>query len=108
MKQYLGLSYVYENGTETQLSREKSSGLSSESLRLEIAGLPKNIVKDFQTAAELSDMEQMDHLVAQIRTTNKALAQVFAEYIDTFQYDKILILLDKEARAIKPDHQEHL
>lgn len=96
MRQHLGVEYVYESGPQSEGAKVKVNGISRESICRAILALPENRVKDLRSAAELSDMEKIDQVVAKISETDTNLAQVLKGYVESFQYDKILNLLDNE------------
>lgn len=99
MAQHLGIRYIYENGTNAYVEEKEKTGLSRTSIKAALQNLPEDTVKELRYAAELSDMDQIEQIVTDISEKDKALAIVLKEYVDTFQYDMILALLDQEEKS---------
>lgn len=94
---YLGVDYIYEEIETTSAGNDGTSGLSGATLRDEIALLAEEVLVQFRSAIELSDMEQIDRLVAGIGEDHAALGNELKKLVDTFQYDHILAILDEVA-----------
>ena len=90
----LGVDYIYETIAEEASATSESSGLSGQDLRSEIVHLPRKFAEELEAAIELSDMERMDQLVVDISVDHEPLANGLKELVDTFQYDRILALLE--------------
>ncbi len=97
--EHLGVDYIYENVEEVSNGKAGGGELSAEALFSEILLLPSQVVKELRSAIELSDMEQMNQLAAVIGNDHEALASELNELIYTFQYDRILTLLDEAEGA---------
>ena len=95
IQEHLGVEYIYETVAEVPKAKAESHAFSDESLRWEIMGLPGNVVEELKTAIELSDMERMDQIIAKIPNAHDALGHELKKLVDTFQYDRLLTLLNK-------------
>jgi len=92
VKEHLPLSYIYEDIPGA--ADDNRPQMSQESIAQALHKLPEELVTKLRSAAELSDMEKMEQTVAEIGREHEALARVLAEYIDSFQYDIIVALLE--------------
>lgn len=92
---HLGVDYIYEPVQVTTASGSGPEALAAETFKSGIGRLPHNMRRQLKIAIELSDIEQMDQLVADIRVEHEALAVELKKHLDTFQYDRILTLLSE-------------
>lgn len=106
MREHLGLSYIYEKALA--IPDESCVQMTHESLLQALSGLPEKLVVELRSAAELSDMEKMEQTVVEIGKRDKNLAGVLEEFIESFQYDVIVSLLDDGQARTKLSSGESL
>ena len=101
--QYLGLELIYQHEEAQSALSGDSAWISPEHLQAAASRLPDRMIRDLRSATELSDMHQIDQIVHEIKSIDEGLANSLKNLVDTFQYDRILELLD---RAEKPGRKE--
>jgi signal transduction histidine kinase/DNA-binding NarL/FixJ family response regulator len=94
LQKHLAVDLIYESDAgadkETNGARPGSAAW-----RAAIAQLPAAAIYDLRAAIELSDLERMEQLVDDIGREQSALAAALKQLMDTFQYDRLLGLLDE-------------
>ncbi len=97
IQEHLGVEYIYEpQAHPTAPARPATAGgLKTGTFKSAIARLPCRDVHALKTAIELSDMDRMTQAVAEIGTHHSALADGLKELVDTFQFDRLLSILDE-------------
>jgi CheY-like chemotaxis protein len=98
MSKHIGVRYVYEEDSKIAESPGRGEKLEFEDLKSEMAILPIELLASLEEATELSDMEMVNQVVAEIRSRNASLADVLARLADNFEYDKIFALLQEAGR----------
>jgi two-component system sensor histidine kinase/response regulator len=94
LQEHLGVEFIYES-FETAFPRKYSScGLSAQAFQSAIARLPEDTVNELINAIELSDMDRMTQTVAEIGVDHGTLGNELKELVDTFQFDRLLAILD--------------
>ncbi len=104
IREYLGVAYIYAGEEAADRFESDRGELPAEAIHTGIAGLPRNLITELKTALELSDMEHMDHIIADISPFDKDLAAYLKGQIDIFQYDQILTLIETAdtSQALQP------
>ncbi|MGB0384017.1 MAG: ATP-binding protein [Ardenticatenaceae bacterium] len=93
MHKHLGVRYIVDEPTSerTTPSKEQQETLTPKAL----AALPASLLAQLEEAAEGSDMELMEQVLAQISQLDLALATQLATLADEFEYDEILQLIEE-------------
>ncbi|HAX76308.1 MAG TPA: histidine kinase [Cyanobacteria bacterium UBA11372] len=91
MHKHIGVLYVYDNSDVDQTSAAKAEGQFLTSAA--IAALPPELVADLKHAILSVDLDLAAEQIEQIRSHNGGLADAIAQWIDNFEYDKILQLI---------------
>lgn len=94
LQEHLGVEFIYEPHKTASTRRSSSCGLSAEAFKSAIASLSRGAVNELRTAIELSDMDRMTQVVAEIRVDHGTLANKLKELVDTFQFDRLLAFLN--------------
>ena len=106
IQEHLGLEYIYEDHGPGSRSAS-GSGLPYGALKSAIGRLPENAIGELKTAIELSDMDRMEQVVAEIGTAHESLANGLKALVDTFQFDRLLALLDGYGVTPLENHGEN-
>ncbi len=93
IKEHLGVEYLYDPYTPVSAPNASPCGLSTGAFKSALDRLPRSTVKELRAAIELSDMDQMVSIVAEIGINHEALAKGLKELVDGFQYDRLLAFL---------------
>ncbi len=97
IQEHLGVEYTY--APHAPVSGKSLCGLSEATFTSGIARIDRSAFSELKSAIELSDMERMEQVVAEIGKDHSDLADGLKELIDTFQYDRILAFLHKAENA---------
>ncbi len=106
MKEHLGVDYVYEPHVPASTRKESACRFPAGAFESAIARLPQSKVDELKTAIELSDMERMEQVVAEIGSVHESLAHGLKELVDTFQFDQLLEFLTGTEGAPSQNHGE--
>lgn len=94
LQKHLAVDLIYESDAEADEETDDARP-GSATWRAAIARLPAAAICDLRAAIELSDLERMEQLVDDIGREQSALAADLKQLMDTFQYDRLLVLLDE-------------
>lgn len=94
LQKHLAVDLIYESDAEADEETDDARP-GSAAWRAAIARLPAAAIRDLRAAIELSDLERMEQLVDDIGREQSALAADLKQLMDTFQYDRLLGLLDE-------------
>ncbi len=100
MNKHIGVRYIYEDKTSSEAEKSDSS-YSLETTASNIINplsfqtLPVVWVASLKQALLNVDLDRISALIAHIGTRDAALAQALTDYIDNFEYDKILSLIQQ-------------
>jgi signal transduction histidine kinase/DNA-binding NarL/FixJ family response regulator len=92
MGEQLGVRYIYQQTATAAMQ----SPMQETEIHTEIAALPLDLRYELIESAQLGDGERFEASLAQVEAQNTALAATFKVLSDDFQFDKILLLLDKK------------
>ncbi len=92
MSKHIGVRYVYEDLAVSSQQIVISEGSKIKDLKAEIGKLPSELLANLAEATELSDIELIDQVIAEIRRHNASLADALAKLARDFEYNKILAL----------------
>ncbi|MGB7444980.1 MAG: response regulator [Coleofasciculaceae cyanobacterium] len=95
MHKHLGVRYLYEDQTsDDSLKREKSQ--LSILTTTAISTLPVEWRVNLKRAILQGDLDLIAAIILQIRTKNEQLALVIEEYLNNFEYDKVLSVIPED------------
>jgi PAS domain S-box-containing protein len=93
MAKYLGIQYIYEDSTvETSL---KTSAENDTLMKESLKQLPILWLDSFRLALQNIDLKAIEYLVNSIEQDDPNLAVLIKKYIDNFQYELLLDLIDE-------------
>jgi CheY-like chemotaxis protein len=94
MRRHLGLEYIYVD--EVTVAPTDDDEAMEESLNVSeaVALLPPDLVAHLAEAADLLDMQQVDEVIAQIRSQQPALATRLAILARNFDYEQMVALIE--------------
>jgi CheY-like chemotaxis protein len=101
MDEHLGLKYIYENLPKLKLSQFGSQDLSvkageeTEFLRTTLAAMPTEWVIQLHEGAIDADADLIFSLIATIPESDISSAEVLADWVNNFRFDKITTLTEK-------------
>ncbi|MGB0384019.1 MAG: hypothetical protein ACPGWR_04265 [Ardenticatenaceae bacterium] len=108
MHKHIGVRYIYDQACpEPAVLRQAQepwdqTGSEGTTVALEealtpaaLAALPEALLAQLEEAAEGSDMEMMEQVLAQISQLDPALASQLTKLADEFEYDEILQLIEE-------------
>jgi hypothetical protein len=95
-----------ESHETASFQKSSSCGLSAEAFKAAIGRLPKGALNELKTAIELSDMDRIAHVIAEIGASHGALANGLTELVDTFQFDRLLAFLEGTDNASSENQGE--
>jgi signal transduction histidine kinase/CheY-like chemotaxis protein len=87
MKKHLGIRYIYEQNGEPQ---PQANELPTESISLFLSTMPQDWIRDLHRAAIDADSEQVLSSLQQIPDSNKVVFQGIVQWVENFQFDKII------------------
>jgi len=93
LHRHLGLRFIYETTTPAPQIAEP---VKSEDLRTAIERLPTDRVADLRQSAVALDVEKTLVLVEEIRLQEPHLADTLVEWVNDFEFDKLLALIMSE------------
>ncbi len=95
MHQHIGVHYIYKK--DNTLSPEPTASQDRPPIDFQavISTLAPDMLADLEQAALVIDMEIMESLIAKIREDNPTLAAELTDLANTFNYEKILTLVQK-------------
>ena len=92
IQKHLGVRYIYEESTDSLSSEaDNPNSLTSSAF----ATVPSEWLTNLKQAATCIDMDQIDNLIAEIRSHNATLAEGLAMLAADFKYDQILNLIEQ-------------
>ncbi len=94
MSMHSNILFVYEDDRDSQNGRktaERIKPLTPEAP----AGLPDDVVSEFQWASETTDYNVAMRLIDHIRAENEPLADALTELVSTFRFDILQELFEK-------------
>ena len=94
LRKHLAVEFICEPVDDAGAETDGATLPGSATWQEAISRLPATVIADLRTAIELSDIEQMEKLVATIGRDQQTLATGLKRLVDTFQYDRLLRLLD--------------
>ncbi|MBD0302868.1 MAG: response regulator, partial [Tolypothrix sp. T3-bin4] len=100
MNKHIGVRYIYEDKTPSEAEKSDfsyPSGTTAPNIinPLSFQTLPVEWVANLKQALLNVDLDRISTLIAHIETQDTALAQALTFYIDNFEYDKILSLIQE-------------
>jgi len=93
LHRHLGLRFIYETTTPAPKVTEH---VPSQDLRAAIERLPTDRVADLRQSAVALDVERTLVLIEDIRPQEPHLADTLAEWVNDFEFDKLLALTTPE------------
>ena len=90
MRKHIGVQYIYQAPVEVEPQPAREA--DPKALTSEIAALSPALVARLKQAVELSYVDQIDQVIAEIQSQHPALADKLAQMAHNFEYDKILDL----------------
>lgn len=105
LAQYLGVKYEYAMqpmapGAIPQT--QHSGGLPLEAFLSGLAQKPQSWLRDLGQAATQADQEWLKVLLAEIHLSHPQVAQQMLHWVDEFQYDQIIDLVEKILHPLNP------
>jgi signal transduction histidine kinase/DNA-binding response OmpR family regulator len=94
--EHLGVRYVYEDLAVSRQPLALREESKIEDLKAEIGQLPAELVARLAEATELSDMELIDQVIANIHRHNARLAKALSNLAGDFRYEEILALVQEQ------------
>ncbi len=70
--------------------------LGTDEFATKFAALPSGLITDLEQAILNVSLDQMYRLIEQIREQEDALADALKDYVDNFEYEEILRLIQSE------------
>ncbi len=104
MSKHIGVHYVYEEASIEGQDSGVRLQVSLENLKSQISALPTELLAQLREGTELGDMEMIDGVIAEIRWRHPALAEGLARLASSFEYDKMLNLI--QGRMNEPDQEK--
>lgn len=92
MHKHIGVRYIHENSNFHQPFTTKEQGQLLTAASLD--ALPSELVADLKHAVLSVDLNLVTEKIEQIRTLNEGLADALEYWINNFEYDKILQVID--------------
>lgn len=89
------MEFTYESHKAASSCKSSVCGFSSGDFKSAIARLSRNAVKELRNAIELSDMDCMTQVVAEIGVGHCTLANELKKLVDTFQFDRLFAFFDE-------------
>ena len=93
MNKHIGVRYVYEDPTQSDLLITESAQQKNVLTVAALASLPEEWAAQLQQALPQGDLDLIAKMIEQIRTQNAPLASAIKSCVDNFEYDKILALI---------------
>ena len=95
MYKHLGVRFVYDREEERE-SGEQTRLLRDSLIPAALAKLPSDLLRNLEHAVIISDIDEISSLIAEIRSYNSLVADTLESFVETFDYEKILTLLQKQ------------
>jgi len=93
LHRHLGVRFIYETNTSAPQVAEH---VPSQDLRAAIERLPTDQVADLHQSAVVLDVERTLALIEDIRPQEPHLADTLAEWVNDFEFDKLVVLTSPE------------
>lgn len=98
--QYLGVQYLYEEGTKSRAQRTQELSINSHSLEFHLSQMPREWVEKLHQAA----LKCLDHLiielVKEIPETHAPLANTLEDWAINFIFDQIIDLIQQTHQEV--------
>ena len=98
--QYLGVQYLYEEGTKSRAKRTQELSINSHSLEFHLSQMPREWVEKLHQAA----LKCLDHLiielVKEIPETHAPLANTLEDWAINFIFDQIIDLIQQTHQEV--------
>jgi CheY-like chemotaxis protein len=94
LTEHLAVRFIYQDtvaGEGSEKSANLAIAVSPESLNQ----IPDKLLSDLYEAAIQADLFQVEAIIEEIRKSNPSCADMFANYADNFQYNKITEIIDQ-------------
>ena len=93
MARHLGVRYVYGDVVESAPTSAPVDFLNNSDLAGQVSDLPEELVTQLAAATELCDADRIDQIIAEIKKSNRALAEALSRLSGKFDYDRIMQLI---------------
>ena len=92
MSKHIGVRYVYESQTPTELASLDTSFVLTAA---DFQSVPREWSVSLKQAVINIDLEEISTLIEEIREENATLANTLKHYIDSFEYDQVINLIQE-------------
>ncbi len=112
MRKHLGVRYLYDMENASDIAATALTSTTTDIDTSQLNQLPSHLLSELESAAERIQWSQILEIIERIRPQNETLAEMLANALNNFQYEKILSALrsnkvvEKGKEAAKDERRE--